>query len=304
MYPRGGLITLTSTLTSDMPDQPFDFAAVEGGGLVSPFGQAMKAYAGTLYHTDHDLPHPLVMHARAMRDFDTAAFDLATKTTNLAFEAGVNPDLGMDNSLMRLWQETVYRATELFDTLHSHIPTALGVKADRSIRRRLEPLVASTKARRDPWATLCNRLKHNHHVLVPHRCRYASGRTVDGYRVSKHDAEGALVGSQEFHKHIRAIGVATALRELIHDIVRTDQTAAKMVGTGVGDGTVILKRALGAMQAMPMWPNIYEHGQRSVLATVPGGFRLARYILEPIREDSVQSSMTTADGFTRTFEVP
>lgn len=264
----------------------------------------MALYEGSLFHAVNDLPHPNVMHARAVREFDRALAALISRTTADATAAGINPEFKQDFDLVRLWQETLYRATELFDTYTAHIPTALGSKADKHTRQRLAPYVAAAKARRSVWANMCNRLKHNHHVLIPHRTRYASGRTVDGFRVSKHDAEGVLRGAIEFHKHAQSISFGVAIREILHDVLRTDVTCSKMVGSKIGEGSAIMKETFGTLPLLPDWPNYYETGQRSSVALAARGLNLTRTLLVPIREDSRQSTVNTADGFTTTFELP
>lgn len=246
------------------------------------------------------------MHARAASACDLALADTIEKAAQRSVASGLNENHDLNGDLVRLFGESVYRATELFDTYTQHIPTALGIKDDRAVRKRLSPFVDAAKQRRSPWANLCNKLKHNHYVLTPHRCRYSrTGRTVEGYRVSKHDEQNVLRAAPEFHVHARSISFGVALRELLHDILRTDSTAAKMLGvvTSAG-GSAFMPKSLAAIGSLPDWPNIYESGQRNTVVQVEGGWALSKNLLVAVQEDSVQSTVTTADGFTNSFELP
>lgn len=269
---------------------------------MSPLSQALNAYEGALHHEKYDLPHPISMHSRAVRELDRAVAALITATSNEAIRASAASS-GTDFSMVHLWQDAVYRATELFDTYCQHLPTALGVKEDKAIRRRIEPLIATAKNRRSSWALLCNRLKHNHHVLTPHRTKYVSGRTVDGYRVSKHVGQ-TLRAAAEFHQKVRAISFGVGIHELLHDVLRTDQTAAKMVGPCEGEGTSVLSASLSALSLVERWPNPYERGLRYSVEIMPGGYKLTKKALSPIDEPAEMSTVFAGDGITNSLDLP
>ncbi|MNQ59414.1 hypothetical protein D3C85_736540 [compost metagenome] len=282
----------------------FDFARSADGGAVSPLSQALNAYKGALLHTKHDLPHPISMHSRATRELDRAVAALITAASRESTRSGLDAAAGADFDLVHLWQDTVYRATELFDTYCQHLPTALGAKDDKAVRRRLDPFIDAAKKRRSPWALLCNRLKHNHHVLTPHRSRFESGKTVDSYRVSKHDQDHTLRAATEFHRHANAISFGVGVRELLHDVLRTDQTAAKMVGQSEGSGGSIFASSLPILPSLERWPNPYERGSRSTVESTHGGYWLTKLALSPIPESARMSTMFTGDGITRSFDLP
>lgn len=271
---------------------------------MSPLSQALNAYGSVLHHAKHDLPHPISMHSHAVREFDGAMAALIAATSSEAIRGGLDAASSVDFDLVQLWQNTVYRATELFDTYCQHLPTALGTKDDKAIRRRIEPFVTAAKNRRSPWALLCNRLKHNHHVLTPHRTRYQSGKTVDGYRVSKHDTDNTLRAAAEFHRHVNAVSFGVGIRELLHDVLRTDQTAAKMVGPLGTAGTSILPTSLSALSKLERWPNPYENGLRYSVEIMPGGYKLTKTALSPIHEPAQMSTVFVGDGITNSFDLP
>jgi len=281
-----------------------DLSRDDDGGAVSPLSQALNAYQGRLFHVEYDLPHPVVMHGQAVRAFDRAMGALIVSASNAASRGGLDPKLSADFELVERWQEAIFRATELFDTYCQHLPKSLGAKDHKEVRRRMEPLVAAAKARRSLWAQLCNRIKHNHHVLTPHRTRYESGRTVDGYRVSKHEPGKALRAASEFHSQVPAISFGASVRELLNEVLRTEQTAAKMVGLSEGPGASILSTSLSALPSLERWPNPYERGQRSSVELVLGGYKLTRISLPTINEPAQMSAVFHGDGFTTSFDLP
>jgi hypothetical protein len=121
------------------------------------------------------------------------------------------------------FQDLVYRATELFDFYALDIPVYLNLRQTNGpVENHYRKGV---KSRRDLWAKLCNRCKHNHRFLVPVEGRLPTGVHVTGFSLCGR-VEDQITVDRTFHRQAECTSYNAALRQLISDIFFIDTVAA------------------------------------------------------------------------------
>lgn len=121
------------------------------------------------------------------------------------------------------FQDLVYRATELFDFYALDIPAYLSLRQiDGPVETHYRKGI---KSRRDLWASLCNRCKHNHRFLVPVEGRLLTGVHVTGFSLCGR-VENQIAVDRVFHRQAECTSYNAALRQLISDIFFIDTVAA------------------------------------------------------------------------------
>ena len=126
-----------------------------------------------------------------------------------------------DDQLARDFRSVLYEAAEWFEMME---PTTLFPQANRKLTRAYADL---HKGRRRDWALACNKLKHEHHVLVPVSQLYQSGQFVLGYSLQYPKGIDTLAINANFHTPPeRCRGYLASMHQMMFDIFRTDAGAA------------------------------------------------------------------------------
>jgi hypothetical protein len=177
----------------------------------------------------NDEPHPLAAHATHIRHLAVAlttfldAFDKAVAAT-----MDGRPEGNTQNAIVEHFRQVVYRMTETMDFYAGTLPDALGDKGSRSLRGPGRDYRAAIKRRRDHWALICNRLKHNTNVLVPVTVKYLPfGPTVVGFGVCSFQRD-VLAPNRQVHPNKKALGYPAELHQLASDVLHADVLAGTL----------------------------------------------------------------------------
>lgn len=135
---------------------------------------------------------------------------------------------GAFTSLLKAFEDLCYKATEMFDVFTQMIPNAINFRPSSEFKKIAIDYADTIKKRRDDWAFICNKIKHNNNVLfaIRQRC-LQSGETISGFALYQPVPPSGMFRNKNFHKGERSRPFDIALRQLVHDIMRCDLAAAE-----------------------------------------------------------------------------
>lgn len=206
------------TLTAD---DPYNF--------MLPCIDTLRRYNAILYHQKRNFPHPgalintswsnLVISVLDFLDaFD--AYEQATKSFSGKIYQPLDSNAPSLNKLLRKYETIIYTAFELTDNLCSNIKKCVLPKNKYSEWRLTNP-----KRWRDRIATICNKIKHEHNVLVGVEGTYTFG-TVIGYAVCHYRNE-CLKPNPLIHSDQEAFSFGNDLRMILSQLYLLSSTISK-----------------------------------------------------------------------------
>lgn len=232
----------------------------------------------------------------------------------VASDAYTDNEESARTGVLNAFEDLCYRATEAFDVYALTIPKAINLKPDRSLKQHEASYREVVKKRRSKWALICNKLKHNHNVLVPIKHRSVdTGAIVRGFALCKPSGADKLVVNSELHgSRERSIQFDVAVRQIVHDLLRCDIAAATILKQLPDNGVETVDYPSLPLRASDV---LLKLARRVVLAgekqpTMFDGYTFSEEYMHLERQQAVRLSGRTeisviyhADGMTRTFEL-
>lgn len=279
------------------------------GNIQSPFGKAWADHQVPMKQGE-EIHHPCRSIAMGSMKFSNAF--------NHAVDALIASDLYKGEnevaftSLLKAFEELCYKATEMFDVFAQMIPNAINLRPSSDFKKISIDYAETIKKRRDDWAFICNKIKHNNNVLIPIRQKsLRSAETVSGFALYQPVPPSSMMRNKIFHKSERSRPLDIALRQLVHDVMKCDLTAAetlkKLPATSEKDQVHI--------PTYKICSKLELLGKRRVLAgdhqkTMFDGFvidndgvHFARSQAETLTGEVQVIANFCADGFTNEYEI-
>ncbi|WP_322884006.1 hypothetical protein U8C35_17110 [Sinorhizobium medicae] len=201
----------------------------EQGNPFSLFSRGLNRKKINIGHTE-DALHPcraiITGAAKFERSFKSFVRELQRS------DLYILDDEGSDSSVLTAFEDLCYCATELFDVYAQAIPAAINLRPDRSFRDAEQQYPEIAKKRRSDWSLVCNKIKHNHNVLVPLRQHsLKTGEVVRGYVLCKPVGADGLTLNADLHKAPeRSRTFDSSANQMIYDIFRCDLAASEILG--------------------------------------------------------------------------
>lgn len=172
-----------------------------------------------------DGAHPLQILNSRWAAFAVSFSDLVDKLERMsAASSGADGAAAID-----AFRRVVYDATELFDVYAQLLPDRLEPPS-RIVKEHQDGYRANAKRLRELWAYMCNSCKHSAakfsftSVECPER-----GQRSDRFVFVQYRNGDSLLRDEKVHKHDHGICLVNAAKRLVHDLLRTDIIAARLV---------------------------------------------------------------------------
>lgn len=203
----------------------FSVSFDDEGNIQSSFGRAWVDHQVPINVGD-DILHPCRSIAMGSIKFSNAFNDAVDALIASDLYEGMNK--GAFTSLLKAFEDLCYKATEMFDVFTQMIPNAINFRPSSEFKKIAIDYADTIKKRRDDWAFICNKIKHNNNVLfaIRQRC-LQSGETISGFALYQPVPPSGMFRNKNFHKGERSRPFDIALRQLVHDIMRCDLAAAE-----------------------------------------------------------------------------
>lgn len=169
----------------------------------------LRNYKGSLFNQDHDLPHPGAMVNTSWKRFLNSVDEFFD-----ALELGEQNQSKAANSLgeaVTKYEAIMYRGTELIETLLTNVK-----KSVLPIDKWSDWKPNVIKKWRNHPTVICNKIKHNHNLLVGVEGEYQNGKVI-GYAVCYYSGD-ALKPNKYFHKKHEAFAFGADLRKIFAHI--------------------------------------------------------------------------------------
>ena len=220
---------------------------------------------------------------------------------------------GSTSDVLSALEDLTYCAVEMFD-VYAQIPKQIDLKPEKKFEIYARDYARIISERRRLWALICNRIKHNHNVLVPERHRQVSnGIVVRSFSLYEPDGSEGLKLNKEVHRNQEeSIPFDIAGRQILYDLFYCDYVAAVTIdrlpdtevsSSGKGDVAFVMGRH---MKSLADRAALYGAGQQSVF----GGFNYAddevsfrEMNAERLRGKVEQVTVFRGDGYTKSFKL-
>ncbi len=181
--------------------------------------------------TKDEVVHPVRALATGASKFSSSLQQ--TVDALVASDSYTDATESSSSPILTAFESLCYTATELFDVYSQGVGTALNLAADKKAKERFRDYKGVVNKRRDTWAMICNKIKHNSNVLVPYRKTYKSdGFTVRGYALYQPAAHNQQFVNRTFHKAGEAFrSFDLSLRQMIFDVLKCDIAAAQLIAS-------------------------------------------------------------------------
>lgn len=188
--------------------------------------------------TESDVVHPIRALATGASKF-AASFQNAVDMLN-ASDFYTAETESASPPVLTAFESLCYNVTEFFDLFTLDLAKAMNLKGDKKAKERFNDYKGIVSKRRDVWATICNKIKHNHNVLVPFRKTYNSdGLSVRGYALYQPVAQNQQFINRSFHKAGEAFrSFDLSLQQMVYDVLKCDIAAANLISQLPDDVTV------------------------------------------------------------------
>ncbi|MDP3404000.1 MAG: hypothetical protein Q8S03_04860 [Brevundimonas sp.] len=210
----------------------------EKGEVSSPFISALAGSTIRLWHDETKDAHPFVAHGLAYRGFERSSLKFLDRLEQVTALTGSAPD----QELALAFGDVVYRAAEAFEFYKKRVPAALSPPRVGQFRRPLKDYDTTIRRLLKHWATVCNAMKHASNIMVPVVATFERGTVVHGYSVCGHVHEG-LALNKDIHRDQRSFAYAVEIKRLIHDLLRADLAAARLVTSAPTEGAVEVRQS-------------------------------------------------------------
>lgn len=280
----------------------------------NPILASGKAFSGRrlALKSGPNINHPIraiVAGAKAFSDaYGDAANAIQTWRENSG-DGGPHP-----HEAVRKFESLCYKTAEFFDA-YAELPKSVVALRDPSFKEVFKEFTSLMKKCSRDWTLICNKIKHNQNILVVARYAYANlFETVEVFSLWKPVGADSLEINIDLHKgHSRSTPLAIAMRQVVHDLVRTDRAAAKLIGALPDDASAksisnleIKLRVGSPMQVVENWP-LWRTGDSSAMVDT---FTRSANVLHSVRVPTYrqrQAAKVTfvfqGDGITRTFPI-
>lgn len=201
-------------------------AVNENGEVSSPFISTLAGSPIRLWHDETKDAHPFVAHGLAYRGFERSSLKFLDRLEHVTALAVSAPD----QELAHAFGDVVYRAAEAFEFYKKRVPAALSSPRIGQLKRPLKDYDTTIRRLLKHWATVCNAMKHASNIMVPIVATFERGTVVHGYSVCGHVHEG-LALNKDIHHDQRSFAYAVEIKRLVHDLLRSDLAAARLVAS-------------------------------------------------------------------------
>lgn len=213
------------------------------------------------------------------------------------------------------FESMCYRAAEYLEA-YQKLPKAIAALSDGEPKKEFKAFLQKVfqPCSRD-WFLVCNRIKHNQNVLASTVFSFpALFDTMEVITLLRPIGADRLGINEDFHKGgARSVPFAIAMRQILHDIIRIDRAAAKLLASLPEDdtadpmpeisGSLIVGRAVQTVQSWPLWVSL---DGSSMVDTFEISGRLWKSVRIPAtkrREAATVRLTLLGDGITRQFPI-
>jgi len=243
---------------------PFD----EDGNVPSLFGKAWREHPVPV-NEGEDIIHPCRAIAIGAAKFETAF--------NAAVEKLIESDRydreveGPRSELIEAFQNLTYKATEMFDVFATLIPKSINLKPSPEFKHLAKSYDEVIKSRRDPWAFICNKIKHNGNIIFPTRHTLVkTNQCVRGYILFKPTAPSGITPNKTHHKGEDSKPFEIAMQQVLYDVMKCDFAASEILrklpkaSDAMHDARVPVYRVTDAARKLNRRPAFAGDGQKKM----------------------------------------
>lgn len=163
-------------------------------------------------------------------------------------------------------QDLIYRVTELFDIYLNDLPHFLQIYQNDPLLRKYSKEI---KILRSPWATICNRCKHNHRYFMPVEVTYGDRHFATGFSV--YGRTGNQLAPDELSlRGVDSVSYNWFFRRILTSVLQADIIAGALVAA-IPDTPTVEPLSTGAYE-LPYASIIQKVISRPVLG-MPGEIR-------------------------------
>lgn len=133
--------------------------------------------------------------------------------------------------LLEAFETCTYRLSEFYETLGDDVIRRIPSLAHKKHRKACAEFRQIISAKRRTWTLICNKMKHNQHILTGRTVQWAAlCPVVIGYSLMAPKGRDGIIVSNELHKPPeRARSFNISMRQLIADFLKSDQAAASLI---------------------------------------------------------------------------
>jgi hypothetical protein len=147
-------------------------------------------------------------------------------------------DSSLDDMQVRKIETLCYRAAEYAEVFEG-AADCLPVLRTRKYKSELAVYESAVKSHFRDWKLICNKIKHNSNQLVPVAMKFNTGHVGLGFTLIRPKGEDTWEVNPDLHKKgARCISYTRALNRMIFDIMKVDQSLAKLIDSVEDDQQV------------------------------------------------------------------
>lgn len=212
------------------------------------------------------------------------------------------------------FENLCYRAAEYLEA-YEKLPRALSALDAPPYREEFKKFRKIFNGCSRDWSLICNRMKHNQNALAIAVFYYPSlSATLEVFTLLQPNGADELKINENLHKsRSRSMPFTIALRQMLHDIVRVDRSAAKVLEMLPEDPTAAafpatpmalsVGEAMKEIERWPFWSPADGSSMVDTFVRSGSGFESKRMNVTKRREAATVKFSIIGDGITRTFPI-
>jgi hypothetical protein len=279
------------------------------GNPILPCSQILSGRRFAL-KTGPDVNHPARAIAVGANAF-ALAYEKATKAIH-TWRADMEDSGDSAREASRTFEALCYKAAEYFDA-YSELPKSIIALRQPPGNAAFKEFSKVLKACSRDWSLVCNRIKHNQNMLIAARYTYASlFETLEVIALLRPVGADGLEVNRDLHKHgTRSIPLVIAMRQMLHDMIRTDRAAGRLMtslpedmdASPFPDHSVNLRvgSAMRTIESWPLWTLAEGPAMVDTFNASGNAIHSLRVAAIRQRQDAKVTMIYHGDGITRTL---
>lgn len=219
-----------------------------------------------------------------------------------------------NDELIRAFEDVTFRAAEYFEAYKKIASKYLDGHKKKAHKPAFGIYETRHKARRDLFALICNKLKHNANVVqIARHTEMYYGASVIAFQVCKPAGLDRLVTNTDVHKgRGRAWSFNSSLRQLIYDVLAVDHAGETLVNAitpdldapvACPDLELPLMSAIGKIDKLPARYLSGEPLPKPGFVLSAAAVACDKIALTPFSGEIRVEGFLHRDGMTKSFEV-